>query len=222
MHRLRIIFAESSVETIPGILWNNRSILKDSKKRKKHPSRILLDSSKHHGAMKTLPDYARRGRPDVIHSPLLLILDSYASARGLLEVYVHTIRDEIIEINPGTRLPRNYTRFVGLLEDLYEKRTIKHGEEVLLRIVEKDLKSYLKGKVVVMDRNGEGNYGSLKREIRNGERGWITVIIGGFPHGKFRRDYPGTRISLGDESYSTLYVTSKVLCAYENVVRGWS
>jgi len=222
MHHLRIIFVESSIETIPGILWNERGILKDSRKRKKHPSKILLDSSKHHNAMKVLSDAPRRGRPDVVHSPLLLALDSNASSMGLLEVYIHTIRDEIIEINPATRLPRNYTRFVGLLEDLYEKRTVRYGDKILLRITERDIRNYIRGKVIVMDRNGKKNGTTLKREIRTGKGGWITVLIGGFPHGKFKKEYPGVRISLGDESYSTLYVTSKVLCAFEEVMGEWN
>ena len=118
--RGRLVLAEAPLETVPRELWGHPSVYKYARKRGKPPRSILLDSSLHHQAMRGLPDRERRGRPDVVHLTLLSVLEAPVVRRGLVEVVVHTYGDYVIEIDPSTRLPRNYQRFTGLIEQLLE------------------------------------------------------------------------------------------------------
>ena len=44
-----------------------------------------------------------------------MLLDSPLNKAGLLQVYVHTEKNVLIEINPHTRIPRTFDRFCGLM-----------------------------------------------------------------------------------------------------------
>ena len=49
---------------------------------------------------------------------LLMLLDSPLNKAGKLQVYIHTAKNVLIEINPQTRIPRVYNRFAGLMGKL--------------------------------------------------------------------------------------------------------
>lgn len=44
-----------------------------------------------------------------------MLMDSPLNRAGLLQVYIHTEKNVLIEINPQTRIPRTYKRFAGLM-----------------------------------------------------------------------------------------------------------
>lgn len=44
-----------------------------------------------------------------------MLLDSPLNRAGLLQVYIHTEKNVLIEVNPQTRIPRTYSRFAGLM-----------------------------------------------------------------------------------------------------------
>jgi rRNA small subunit pseudouridine methyltransferase Nep1 len=46
---------------------------------------------------------------------LLTLLDSPLNKAGLLQVFVHTTKGVLIEINPHVRIPRTFKRFSGLM-----------------------------------------------------------------------------------------------------------
>ena len=50
---------------------------------------------------------------------LLMLMDSPLNKAGLLQVYIHTEKNVLIEINPHTRIPRTFDRFCGLMGRLY-------------------------------------------------------------------------------------------------------
>lgn len=54
-------------------------------------------------------------RPDIAHQCLLMLMDSPLNRAGLLQVYIHTEKNILIEINPQTRIPRTFKRFAGLM-----------------------------------------------------------------------------------------------------------
>lgn len=54
-------------------------------------------------------------RPDITHQCLLMLFDSPLNRAGLLQVYIHTENNVLIEINPQTRIPRTFKRFAGLM-----------------------------------------------------------------------------------------------------------
>lgn len=47
-----------------------------------------------------------------------MLMDSPLNRAGLLQVYIHTQKNALIEINPQTRIPRTFTRFCGLMGKL--------------------------------------------------------------------------------------------------------
>lgn len=57
-------------------------------------------------------------RPDITHQSLLMLFDSPLNRAGLLQVYIHTAHNVLIEINPQTRIPRTLKRFGGLMGEL--------------------------------------------------------------------------------------------------------
>jgi len=209
------VFLEASVEPVPEEMQSHPAVVADARRRGKKPSNILLDDSKHHSAMKGLEFREKRGRPDIIHQCLLLLLDSPVSKE--LEIYVHTLNGTVIWVNSETRLPRNYNRFVGLLEDLFVKRRITAQGKTLLEITDLELSEVVKGKkVILLSETGE------KRDIKELMDGEFAVCIGAFPHGNFFESTLKAldnlyTVSLGPESYTSLYVTSKVLCEYERI-----
>ena len=55
---------------------------------------------------------AERDRPPQC---LLTLLDSPLNKAGLLQVYIHTAKGVLIEVNPHVRIPRTFKRFSGLM-----------------------------------------------------------------------------------------------------------
>ncbi len=216
------IIADSELELIPEELLNERCILNNARARGKAPEKILLDASHHHPAFTKLRESDRRGRPDIIHFYLMLCLDSDLSAQGRLRTFVHTRNDDVIAINPETRLPPSFPRFVGLIETVFEKQIVPSTENPLLELRQKvplaTLVQALKpDTVIVMDDNGE-KAELLPEKFANLEGERVVVIVGGFSKGTFRSDLSKLkpiRYSLGDRLMKVWTVTSKVLCAID-------
>lgn len=49
-----------------------------------------------------------------------MLMDSPLNRAGLLQVYIHTEKNVLIEINPQTRIPRTFKRFAGLMGKNYK------------------------------------------------------------------------------------------------------
>ncbi len=211
---MRFVFLESSLETIPPEIASHEVVRRDARRRGKRAEEIILDDSRHHRAMDGLENREKRGRPDIVHHCLLALLDSSLKD---VEIYVHTISGKVIRVNRRTRLPRNYNRFVGLMEDLFRKGRISGGGEVLLEIVDDGLDELIDQNAVVMH---EG-YG-VEPLLEAAESGDLTVCIGAFPHGDFDdmvweifREKGVRFAGFGDEPKTSLYVTYKTICILE-------
>jgi rRNA small subunit pseudouridine methyltransferase Nep1 len=86
-------------------------------------------------------------RPDIVHQSLLTVMDSPLNKAGKLEVYVTTASNQVIRVNPVTRIPRTYKRFAALMAQLLRKMTIRAEEssETLLKVVESPVTTHLPG-----------------------------------------------------------------------------
>jgi rRNA small subunit pseudouridine methyltransferase Nep1 len=84
-------------------------------------------------------------RPDILHQELLALMDSPLNKAGLLQIYISTEKNVLIEVNPSTRIPRTYKRFAGLMVQLLHKMKIKAGAEstTLLKVVKNPFSSHL-------------------------------------------------------------------------------
>lgn len=216
------VLADAELELIPPEIVGERCVLNNARARGKAPEKMLLDASHHHPAFGKLKESDRRGRPDLAHFFLMLCLDSDLSVEGRLRVFVHTRNNDVIAVNPETRLPPNYPRFVGLIETLYEKQVVPSAENALLELrrgVALDtLVNALKPDAVVVLETGGERTDLLAQKVAEIKGDRVAVIIGGFSKGTFKSDLgrlKPKRYSLGDRMMKVWTVTAKVLCSID-------
>jgi len=219
---LTIVLADSELELVPPEIQHHPAIRSYAKKRGVSPTTILLDSSFHHPAMRRLDQGERRGRPDIIHLFMLLCLDSMLNAEGRLRAIVHTRNNEMIVATPDTRIPKNYTRFVGLMEDLFENgRVPTEGTPLITLEGGKDLAAILGsigGKKVALDPGGKAV--DMRRYLAR-KKGDITMVVGGFPHGEYNspvKELCDEAISIYPSPLKVWTVVAEVLVNYRNVI----
>ena len=222
--KLTLILAEAALETIPRKLWRHPSVQSHSRRRGKPPRFLLLDRSYHHAAMKGLENAEKRGRPDIVHFSLLEALGSPLNRESLLHVYVHTVNDFVITIDSETRLPRNYDRFVGLMEQLFELGRVPPTGPVLLRLERRTLAQLLNeirpSYVVVFTDVGlpktlEAAISSLSR------KGRLVFIVGCFPRGQFSEEtmkLADEAVCIDPETLDAWTVVSRVIYEYERAI----
>jgi rRNA small subunit pseudouridine methyltransferase Nep1 len=218
---LTLILAESALEKIPKDLWSHPAIRRHSKRRGKPPELVLLDRSYHHSAMKRLRESEKRGRPDIVHFALLEALGSPLNKENLLQTYVHTQNDYVITVNSEARLPRNYDRFVGLLEQLFELGRVPSKGRTLLKLEHKTLPQLLEetrnDQVMAFSRKGSPK--TLETTIPMLlEKQRPCVIIGGFPRGHFSATTTGLAgevVCIDPHMLETWTLTSRVIYEYE-------
>ena len=75
----------------------------------------LLNCDEHPGLQKKMGRDPAASRPDITHQLLLALLDSPLNKAGMLQVYIETTKNVLIEVSPATRIPRTFKRFAGLM-----------------------------------------------------------------------------------------------------------
>lgn len=223
-----IILVESALERIDSIAINNsnrRFLKKIRRNQAKFREKTILDVSIHNHLMQHLMDRNKRGRPDIIQNALLMALGSRLNKEGYLQVYVHTRNDEIITFDPQVRIPRNYNRFIGLMEQLFEVKTIStDSQQTLISItsqtLEKLLHSIQPTLTVLFTENGTlRNRTSLLKSFS--DQGHIAILIGGFPHGDFSPRslaLSDLKVSIYPQPLDTLVVICSILNIAEQLV----
>mgnify|MGYP001077528968 CR=1 FL=1 len=221
---LNIVLAEASVELVPRELWTHPSVAAHAARRGKEPSKMLLDRSYHHSAMRSIEDSARRGRPDIVHLALLEILGSPLAKEEALRVYVHTRDDQVISVSTKTRLPRDCNRFYGLIEQLLKSGRVPPAGEPLLE-VGKQTFSQLSERIQPTKTFGLSRKGRLEplasavRKIAREKR--PLVVIGGFPRGGFTKTTSSRfdeLISIDPSGLDAWVVASRLVYEYEQAI----
>lgn len=185
---------------MPNELLHHPAILKLAQKKGKDPHALVLDQTYHHSAILRLGSRGSgRGRPDIPHVSLLLALGSPLNRSGGLACYMHTRDNNIITINPKTRLPRNTDRFTSLIEQLYEEKVVPAIGQPLLSIRHGsigDLLNDLSGEAIAL--TTEGPYkNSDEVAARLADLRKPILLVGGFPRGHFSKQV----LSRAKESY---------------------
>lgn len=218
---LTLILAEAALETIPTELWSNPAVRSHAKKQGKPPKQLLLDRSIHHSAMRHLYNNFKRGRPDITHFALLEALGSPLNIEGVLQVYVHTNNDFVITVNPEVRLPRNYRRFVGLIEQLFQERQVPLNEEPLLILEQKTLHQLLveiqTDYTLAFSRQGQPKTIHTAVSVLRSKQ-HPTIIIGGFAHGHFSKTTTqllDETVCVDPEMLEVWTIISRVIYEYE-------
>ena len=204
---MHLILADSELELVPKKILKHPAVVKGRSK--------ILDVSLHHTAMKILKDRRRRGRPDIVHFFLLLANDSILNKEGKLRVYVHTRNNEIIYVRPETRIIKNYNRFKGLMEQLFEYKRVPLEGEPLMEMKKESLEkllSKLDGKRILFCMKGE------KKKLEEVLEEEVVCIIGGFPSGDFLSpvyEMVDEKICIYDEMLPAWIVEMEAIVAYE-------
>ncbi|MBM5805588.1 MAG: 16S rRNA methyltransferase [Candidatus Verstraetearchaeota archaeon] len=198
---INIVLAESALETVPREIADHPSVKRLAERRGKDPTSTLLDISYHYAAMKDLEDWDRRGRPDITYVTLLTLLESPLNREGRLSIYVHTVRDFIISVDPKVKLPRNYTRFEGLMEQLFEVFKVPPKGKPLMTLKRGTLKDLIR--VVAPSRTffltEEGKRTKVEAFANKAvKEDRPLVVIGGFQRGEFSDE----NLRLADERVS--------------------
>jgi rRNA small subunit pseudouridine methyltransferase Nep1 len=177
---------------------------------------LLLDASYHHTAIKKIDptEVNRRGRPDIVHMFLMIGLESILNKEKMLRLYVHTRNDYVISVDPNTRIPKNYNRFVGLMESLFLNKQVPDSKTPLLKLEKCSLGELIKKLDVtplLLHPNAEN---AKLSEWLNKD---CTVIIGGFSEGDFRSDLTAikNRISIFSKELMSWSVEIEAIANYE-------
>jgi len=221
---LVFILAESALEVIPQEIWGHPSVKSYQERREKPLRKLFLDRSYHHAAMLKISNAEKRGRPDIAYMNLLTVLGSPLNLEGFMETYVHTVDDHVIRIKPLTRLPRNYDRFISLMEQLFEKNQVPETGEPLLTLRKETLPQLLQSlrpdHIVAFTRLGKPkNVEKTVSTLTDFNR--PAVLIGGFPHGHLSRtnfQLADENICVDSEMLDSWIVSGRIIYEYERAM----
>jgi rRNA small subunit pseudouridine methyltransferase Nep1 len=221
---LNLVLAESAQELVPKSLWSHPSVSKRARRLKKNAGETLLDRSYHHSAMLSLENDLKRGRPDIVHFCLLNSLGTPLNWEGHLRTFVHTQEDRVIHIDPETRLPRNYDRFVGLMEQLYHLGRAPRAGKKLLEIRNERLSELVSSlgasRVVALSRGGTNSTIEKVVQLVVEEVNPI-FLVGGFPTGRFTHgtlELADSVFSIDPETLDAWIVVSRIIYEYERAI----
>ncbi|CAE7105186.1 unnamed protein product, partial [Rhizoctonia solani] len=167
----------------------------------------LLNCDDHQGILaKTGRDIAD-ARPDITHQCLLTLLDSPLNKAGRLQVYVHTAKGVLIEINPHVRIPRTFKRFSGLMVQLLHRLSIRgvNGSEKLLKVIKNPVTDHFPANTHKITLSGDAQTVKLSKYLPTlPETHSIAVFVGAMARGKddFADAIVDEKISISDYALS--------------------
>ena len=223
---LHIILLDCALELIPREITSLKQVQKHATRRGKKPNELLLDQTHHGRSMPKLDESERRGRPDITFLSLMSILETPLCKEGLLSVHLHLQDGRIIEVKPDVRLPRNYERFVGLMEQLLLKGRVPPQGDTLLHISELTLEDLLlKLKtgsdnamtLLAIEGGKQTSVESLRNLLPQDPSVPVIAGVGAFPHGDLSQETIAmfdTSIELDREVMMAWQVCAELLWVY--------
>ena len=182
----------------------------------------LLNCDDHQGILaKTGRDIAD-ARPDITHQCLLTLLDSPLNKAGLLQVYIHTAKGVLIEVNPHVRIPRTFKRFSGLMVQLLHKLSIRgvNGPEKLLKVIKNPITDHLPPNTVKLTLSGDAPIVRLSKYLPTlPETHSVAVFIGAMARGRddFADHIVDEKIGISEYPLSASVACGKFCCALEEL-----
>ncbi|KAF7984380.1 hypothetical protein HWV62_15429 [Athelia sp. TMB] len=182
----------------------------------------LLNCDDHQGILaKTGRDIAD-ARPDITHQCLLTLLDSPLNKAGLLQVYIHTAKGVLIEVNPHVRIPRTFKRFSGLMVQLLHKLSIRgvNGPEKLLKVIKNPVTDHLPANTIKLTLSGDAPTIRLSKYLPTlPDTHSVAVFVGAMARGRddFADGFVDEKISISEYSLSASVACGKFCCALEEM-----
>ena len=217
-----LIIAESALELVPNNLQSHPSVLSQSQKIGKRPSNILLDNSWHFAAMKGIENEIKRGRPDLVHFSILEATSIPLYATNKIKIFVHTITDKVITIGENVHIPKSYHRFTGLIEKLFQEKTISSNNQELLSIKDQTFGELVDeiNPTKIIGLSTTGKLTSLENLGKNLPEN-CCIVIGGFQKGHFSeliRSRFNDVYSIEKTSLEAHVVVARMLYEYEKTI----
>ncbi|PKI84103.1 rRNA small subunit pseudouridine methyltransferase Nep1 [Malassezia vespertilionis] len=182
----------------------------------------LLNCDDHQKVLAKMGRDISEARPDITHQCLLTLLDSPLNKAGLLQVYIHTAKGVLVEVNPQVRIPRTFKRFSGLMVQLLHRLSIRsmRGSEKLLRVVKNPVTDYFPPntrKITLSYNAPVQRLSSYLSSISPNEN--LAVFVGAMAHGEdnFADAFVDEKISISEYSLSASVACGKFCCSLEDL-----
>ncbi|EGD82409.1 C2f protein [Salpingoeca rosetta] len=181
----------------------------------------LLNSSDHASIIRKQNRDSKNIRPDITHQCLLMLLDSPLNKAGLLQVYIHTARNVLIEVHPQTRIPRVFSRFCGLMVQLLHDLSIsaKGSPLKLLKVIKNPITDHLPtGCHKICTSYSSKKLVRLRKfaEERAPDKP-ICFIVGAVAHGAVEPEWADDAVAVSGYAMSAAGVCAKLTDAFEEV-----
>ena len=178
----------------------------------------LLNCDDHQRVLAKMGRDIAEARPDITHQCLLTLLDSPLNKAGLLQVYIHTAKGVLIEVNPHVRIPRTFKRFSGLMVQLLHKLSIRgvQGSEKLLRVIKNPVTDHFPPNTHKITLSFDSPVQRLSSYLPTiPENHSIAVFVGAMAHGQdtFADSVVDEKISISEYSLSASVACGKVSLA---------
>ncbi|UXD21365.1 16S rRNA methyltransferase [Ignicoccus pacificus DSM 13166] len=205
MKKLKVVLLESSLELAPG--W---------------PRGPLIDKRYHYHRMSSLPQKWKRGRPDIVHTTLILLQDSFLNMEGRLEVYIHTIDNKVYRVREDERVPKHYDAFKEIMAQVLEKGRVPPEGEPLIWLAYDSLSEFVKehgGLILFWEGGRRAKFVDVAKDALEND---LPVGIGMFPRGDFKRSTlrkATRRYSVAEgKPLKAWTIAYKLLCAAESLL----
>lgn len=232
--RLIVVLSNASLETYRAA-HSGRSTGRDEKYS-------LLNSDEHIGVMRKMNRDISDARPDITHQVrttyrpyvtnllslliatqcLLTLLDSPVNKAGKLQIYIHTAKGVLIEVNPSVRIPRTFKRFAGLMVQLLHRLSIRstNSQEKLLRVIKNPITDHLPPNCRKVTMSFEAPVVRVKDYLETlAPKESICIFVGAMAkgHDDFADSFKDESISISNYSLSASVACSKFCHAAEEV-----
>ncbi|XP_045467516.1 ribosomal RNA small subunit methyltransferase NEP1-like [Harmonia axyridis] len=159
-------------------------------------------------------------RPDIAYQCLLMLFNSPLNRAGLLQVYVHTSSNVLIEVDPQTRIPDYFPQFARMIVQLLHKFSVRSKEgKKLLKVIKNPVTDHLPigvKKICMSFSSQEAK--PCSQLVPNNEEP-IVFVIGAMARGKLDVDYVEETHSISNFPLSAAITCAKVCFAFE---KAWS
>lgn len=162
-------------------------------------------------------------RPDITHQCLLMLLDSPLNRAGLLQVYIHTAKNVLIEVHPQTRIPRTFDRFCGLMVQLLYKLSIhaSDGPQKLLKVIKNPVSDHFPPGCRKLCSSFKAQRCVNAKELvpkdeANGSADEpIVIAVGAMAHGSLNLAYTEEDVAISGYPLSAALTCAKLCSAFE-------
>jgi len=179
----------------------------------------LLNIDEHRGILNRAGRDFSTARPDITHQCLLMLFDSPLNRAGLLQVFIRTANNVLIEINPSTRIPRTFKRFAGLMVQLLHKYSITAAESSvkLLKVIKNPVTDHLPPgcRKILMSYSSDKAPVKPSTLVPEGEDP-IVIVVGAIAKGSITTDYTEENISISNYPLSAALTCTKLCDAFES------